>query len=99
MAGGRAKFVTEVSVDSNGQCVWSGPATFKANCELKINDWPFDEQKCELGFGSFTYGTDRMNIKQFQDKTGDFTSKSFDPHLLSFHLGGASFKLESSFPL
>lgn len=77
LAGGRAKFVTEVSVDSNGNCVWSGPATFKANCELKINEWPFDSQSCELGFGSFTYGINRMNIKLFQDTKGggQFTSK------------------------
>lgn len=77
LAGGRAKFVTEVSVDSNGNCVWSGPATFKANCELKINEWPFDSQSCELGFGSFTYGINRMNIKLFQDTKGggQFTNR------------------------
>ena len=81
LAGGRTKFVTEVSVDNEGNCVWSGPATFKANCELDIGQWPFDKQTCELGFGSFTYGVDRMEIKLFQDKGGgQFTSK-FIQHL------------------
>ena len=77
LAGGRAKFVTEISVANTGHCVWSGPATFKASCEMAINQWPFDTQTCELGFGSFTYGIGRMNIKLFQDSKGQFTSKSF----------------------
>ncbi len=55
--------------------VWRGPATFKANCKLEIGNWPFDNQTCELGFGSHTYGVDRMNIKLFEDTSGDYTSK------------------------
>lgn len=75
--------MTEISVDNNGNCVWSGPATFKANCGLNITEWPFDSQSCELGFGSFTYGIDRMNIKLFQDTKGggQFTSKYSVPGL------------------
>lgn len=75
LAGGRGKFVTEVSVDNKGNCVWSGPATFKANCDLQIISWPFDNQTCELGFGSYTYGDDRLNIKLFVDTSGEFTSR------------------------
>ncbi|KAL9951290.1 hypothetical protein ACROYT_G043928 [Oculina patagonica] len=75
LAGGRTKFVTEVSVDNNGNSVWSGPATFKANCQLEIGNWPFDNQTCELGFGSYTYGVDRMDIKLFEDKSGEFTNR------------------------
>lgn len=76
LAGGRTKFATEISVENTGHCVWSGPATFKASCEMAINQWPFDTQTCELGFGSFTYGISQMNIKLFQDSKGQFTSKS-----------------------
>ena len=62
-------------MDNNGMSVWSGPATFKANCQLEIGSWPFDNQTCELGFGSYTYGIGRMDIKLFEDKSGEFTSK------------------------
>ncbi|KAL9951299.1 hypothetical protein ACROYT_G043938, partial [Oculina patagonica] len=75
LAGGRTKFVTEVSVDDTGMNVWRGPATFKANCKLEIGNWPFDNQTCELGFGSHTYGVDRMNIKLFEDTSGDYTNR------------------------
>ena len=75
LAGGRTKFVTEVSVDNTGMSVWSGPATFKANCKLEIGNWPFDNQTCEMGFGSYTYGVGRMELKLFKDTSGEFTSK------------------------
>lgn len=77
LAGGRTKFVTEVSVDHEGNCVWSGPATFKANCDLVINEWPLDSQSCQLGFGSFSYGIDKMKIKLFKDTKGggQFTNR------------------------
>ncbi|PFX20585.1 Neuronal acetylcholine receptor subunit alpha-7 [Stylophora pistillata] len=75
LAGGSTKFVTEISVDSGGYCVWSGPATFKANCDLQIVSWPFDNQTCELAFGSYTYGDDRLKIKLFVDKGGIFTDR------------------------
>lgn len=68
--------MTDVAVDSKGKCVWSGPATFKVNCKMEIREWPFDNQTCELAFGSYTYGENLMKIKLFRDKKGgDFASK------------------------
>ena len=42
---------------------------------MKINDWPFDEQDCDLAFGSYTYGKNLMKIKLFKDRGGNFASK------------------------
>ncbi|KAL9951289.1 hypothetical protein ACROYT_G043927 [Oculina patagonica] len=75
LAGGPSKFVTDIAVNSKGKCVWSGPATFKVNCRMQIHDWPFDEQKCELAFGSFTYGKNLLRIKLFRDKKGNFATR------------------------
>ena len=41
---------------------------------MQIDKWPFDEQKCELAFGSYTYGQNLMKIRLFKDKS-DFASK------------------------
>lgn len=68
LAGGPTKFVTDISVNDKGRCVWSGPATFKANCEMKVDEWPFDEQTCELAFGSYSYGKNLLKLKLFKDK-------------------------------
>ncbi|KAL9967041.1 hypothetical protein ACROYT_G025198 [Oculina patagonica] len=75
LAGGLSKFVTDVAVTNNGRCVWSGPATFKVNCKMQISDWPFDEQKCELAFGSFTYGKNLLKIRLFMDRKGNFATR------------------------
>ncbi|XP_068676875.1 neuronal acetylcholine receptor subunit alpha-7-like [Montipora foliosa] len=68
LAGGPSKFVTDVAVRSTGECIWSGPATFKVNCEMQIHRWPFDEQECRLAFGSYTYGDNLLKIKLFKAK-------------------------------
>ena len=74
LAGGTSKFVTDVAVNDRGRCTWSGPATFKVNCEMPVDKWPFDEQVCSLAFGSYTYGNNLLRIKLFRDKS-KFTSK------------------------
>lgn len=90
LAGGTSKFVTDVAVDSKGRCVWSGPATFKVNCEMRINDWPFDEQTCQLAFGSYTYGKNLLKIRLFKDnrqfstrfvRNGDWDITNITPSL------------------
>ena len=61
-------------MNDKGKCVWSGPATFKVNCEMKVDQWPFDEQTCELAFGSFSYGKKLLRLKLFKEERR-FTSK------------------------
>lgn len=74
--------MTDIAVTSSGKCIWSGPATFKTICEIHVNEWPFDEQKCELSFGSYTYGENLLRLRLFKDKS-DFTSKNLIFLLLS----------------
>ena len=81
LAGGISKFVTDISVSFSGICIWSGPATFKATCQMEVDNWPFDQQKCELSFGSHTYGENLLRIRQFADKS-DFASKELSLLLL-----------------
>ena len=82
LAGGPNKFVTDIAVDQNGKCVWGGPATFKVNCRMKIDDWPFDEQMCDLAFGSYTYGKNLLKINLFKDRS-NFASKELASHTSS----------------
>lgn len=74
LAGGPSKFVTDVAVNNEGKCLWSGPATFKVNCHMNVGKWPFDEQSCEMAFGSYSYGLNLLRIKLFKD-TSAFTSE------------------------
>jgi nicotinic acetylcholine receptor, invertebrate len=35
---------------------------FKSTCEIAIHNFPFDEQRCELKFGSWTYDESKINL-------------------------------------
>lgn len=91
LAGGPSKFVTDVVVSDRGMCRWGGPATFKVNCKMKIDQWPFDEQHCKLAFGSYTFGKNLLKLKLFKDKS-QRTSKlqnvltALFAETLSYHL-------------
>ena len=86
LAGGPGKFVTDVSVKHDGECSWSSPATFKVNCEMQVDDWPFDQQNCTIAFGSYTYGENLLRIKGFKDKS-QFTSKASIPYTKAYKVG------------
>ncbi len=40
---------------SNGEVVWVPHATLRSICPLNITTHPYDEQICNLKFGSWTY--------------------------------------------
>lgn len=48
-------FPTNVVVRNNGSCVYIPPGIFKSTCKIDITWFPFDDQRCEMKFGSWTY--------------------------------------------
>lgn len=54
---------TRVNLNSNGKNVWLAPVTFKSKCRINVEYFPFDEQKCEMKFGSWTYDGFRVDVK------------------------------------
>jgi len=55
LAGFKEKFKTYVIVDSSGVNKWMSPATFKSSCDMVVTFYPFDKQRCEMTFGSWTF--------------------------------------------
>lgn len=53
----------------NGDVRWFPPAQFSVLCNLNLKYWPFDTQKCELIFGSWTYAGDQIDIMPFDNQT------------------------------
>ena len=35
---------------------------------MDIQHWPFDEQKCNLSFGSWTYGENQILLEDFKPR-------------------------------
>lgn len=48
-------YPTNVVVRNNGSCVYIPPGIFKSTCKIDITWFPFDDQRCEMKFGSWTY--------------------------------------------
>ena len=42
-------------VNSDGSMLYVPPGIFKSTCKIDITWFPFDDQKCDLKFGSWTY--------------------------------------------
>lgn len=48
-------YPTNVVVKNNGTCLYVPPGIFKSTCKIDITWFPFDDQRCEMKFGSWTY--------------------------------------------
>lgn len=48
-------FQTNVVVRNNGTCQYVPPGIFKSTCKIDITWFPFDDQHCDMKFGSWTY--------------------------------------------
>ncbi|XP_078581883.1 uncharacterized protein LOC144865188 [Branchiostoma floridae x Branchiostoma japonicum] len=66
--------MTNVVINSAGYVTWMAPRVFRSSCNIDIYFFPFDDQKCLLEFGSWTYGGYDVNT----------TTESVPPSLTYF---------------
>lgn len=66
-------FPTNVVVSSDGKCLWVPPGLFLSTCKIDITWFPFDDQKCDLKFGSWTYDGSAIDL-QLAGEGGDISS-------------------------
>lgn len=76
-------YPTNVVVRNNGSCLYVPPGIFKSTCKIDITWFPFDDQRCEMKFGSWTYDGFQVcyvtiNIFYLWDvHSGNWKGKSF----------------------
>lgn len=63
-------YPTNVVVTSAGGCSYIPPGIFKSTCKIDITWFPFDDQDCEMKFGSWTYNGFKLDF-QLKDDKGD----------------------------
>ena len=70
----------------DGSVTYLPPGMFKSTCIIKIDDFPFDEQMCELKFGSWTYDEATISL-QNKSSAGQVDSyiKNGEWFLKGFH--------------
>ena len=49
------RLMTKAELKYNGDVKWTPPAIYKSSCEINVEWFPFDEQNCDMKFGSWTY--------------------------------------------
>ncbi|KAJ8410963.1 hypothetical protein AAFF_G00179980 [Aldrovandia affinis] len=63
---------TNVVLRYNGEITWDSPAITKSSCVVDVSYFPFDEQQCNLTFGSWTYNGNQVDITMGMD-SGDLS--------------------------
>ncbi|ESO00201.1 hypothetical protein HELRODRAFT_176037 [Helobdella robusta] len=48
-----------VVIFSSGEILWIPPAIYKSSCTINVQYFPFDEQRCLMKFGSWTFNGDQ----------------------------------------
>merc|ERR1711953_12501 len=67
-------YQTNVVVTSEGQCTYIPPGIFKSSCQIDITWFPFDDQNCEMKFGSWTYNGFNLDLKLDSEDGGDIST-------------------------
>nr|ABJ09670.1 nicotinic acetylcholine receptor subunit 6 isoform III [Musca domestica] len=64
---------TNIVVKHNGNCLYVPPGIFKSTCKIDITWFPFDDQHCEMKFGSWTYDGNQLDLVLNSEDGGDLS--------------------------
>ena len=62
--------MTKARLKFNGEVVWKPPAIYKSSCKINVEWFPFDEQNCDMKFGSWTYDGYQVDLKHVDQEKG-----------------------------
>lgn len=65
---------TNVVVKHDGGCLYVPPGIFKSTCKIDITWFPFDDQNCEMKFGSWTYDGNQVKCNKIKIQQKIITS-------------------------
>ncbi|XP_041791344.1 neuronal acetylcholine receptor subunit alpha-7-like [Chelmon rostratus] len=68
-----ATYHTNIVVNSSGYCSYIPPGIFKSTCSIDVRWFPFDIQRCDLKFGSWTYGGWSLDLKMLPADITSYT--------------------------
>eukprot|EP00095_Tigriopus_kingsejongensis_P011514 maker-scaffold33_size549341-snap-gene-0.15 protein:Tk11514 transcript:maker-scaffold33_size549341-snap-gene-0.15-mRNA-1 annotation:"nicotinic acetylcholine receptor subunit alpha1" len=62
--------MTKAVLHYSGKVTWNPPAIYKSSCDIDVEFFPFDEQKCFMKFGSWTYDGYMVDLRHINQKKG-----------------------------
>lgn len=60
-------YMSNCLVYSGGYVNWIPPAIYKSSCKIDVQYFPFDEQICDMKFGSWTFLDHQLNFSFYKD--------------------------------
>ncbi|CAG9855202.1 unnamed protein product [Phyllotreta striolata] len=66
-------YQTNIVVKHNGSCLYVPPGIFKSTCKIDITWFPFDDQHCDMKFGSWTYDGNQLDLVLNSEEGGDLS--------------------------
>ena len=63
--------MTKAILHHSGKVTWNPPAIYKSSCEIDVEFFPFDEQKCFMKFGSWTYDGYMVDLRHINQHGGN----------------------------
>lgn len=61
------RYKSNVLIYANGEIVWIPPAIYQSSCTIDVTYFPFDQQKCVMKFGSWTFTGDQVALELAND--------------------------------
>lgn len=59
-------FKPNVVIYDTGRVLWIPPAIYKSSCTIDVEYFPFDEQHCEMKFGSWTFNSEQVVLDWYE---------------------------------
>lgn len=75
------RYKSNVLIYSDGKIVWIPPAIYQSSCTIDVTYFPFDQQKCVMKFGSWTFTGDQVSLelqKKYVDLNDYWKSGTWD---------------------
>ncbi|XP_078614780.1 neuronal acetylcholine receptor subunit alpha-7-like [Branchiostoma floridae x Branchiostoma japonicum] len=63
-------YPTKVVVSSSGSCLYLPPGIFKSSCKIDVTYFPFDEQRCNMKFGSWSHSGFQVDLQMVNRSGG-----------------------------
>ncbi|KAH1023169.1 hypothetical protein HUJ04_012425 [Dendroctonus ponderosae] len=62
------RYKSNVLIYPNGEVLWVPPAIYQSSCTIDVTYFPFDQQKCIMKFGSWTFNGDQVSLALYNNK-------------------------------
>ncbi|XP_077865207.1 neuronal acetylcholine receptor subunit alpha-7-like [Saccoglossus kowalevskii] len=66
-------YPSNVLISSDGLCQYIPPGILSSTCKIDIEYFPFDEQMCQMKFGSWTYNGFKLDLQKLYEE-GDIST-------------------------